>query len=260
MGGVAAAAMASRSWIAFKTKRRLKRQAKAPRERGRCLAAAARCVAKRLFLTLASTAFGQRKAGCRAAVRSEPVTWRSWMRPGCHAMQRNHCPPSLTTVVPASIRAHSRLVSVVWNPRTTCRRAHKGRLSAVPWPPLLEGAVCGGCFGVVEEGGVAAPATRGALPGALAADIGVVDLDPRPAGAKLIAAVPLAHRLHQFVLNPPGGIGRDPKAPAQLDVGQPFLALSEQMHGTEPHPHRQLGALQDGAGDQRRLIAALPAL
>src|SRR4051795_7199752 len=32
------------------------------------------------------------------------------------------------------------------------------------------------------------------------------------------------------------------------------------MHGAEPHPHRQLGALQDGAGDQRRLIAALPAL
>ena len=22
----------------------------------------------------------------RAAARSEPVTWRSWMRPGCHAM------------------------------------------------------------------------------------------------------------------------------------------------------------------------------
>jgi hypothetical protein len=43
-------------------------------------------VAKRLFLTLASTVFAQRKAGCRAAVRSEPVTWRSWMRPGCHAM------------------------------------------------------------------------------------------------------------------------------------------------------------------------------
>ena len=107
---------------------------------------------------------------------------------------------------------------------------------------------------------MAAPTTPGALPGALTADIGVVDLDPRPARAKLVAAVPLDHRLHQFVLNPPGGIGRDPKAPAQLDVGQPFLALGEQMHGAEPHPHRQLGALQDGAGDQRRLMAALPAL
>src|SRR3954465_7695525 len=32
------------------------------------------------------------------------------------------------------------------------------------------------------------------------------------------------------------------------------------MHGAEPHPHRQLGALQDSAGNQRRLMAALPAL
>src|SRR5215212_7796718 len=107
---------------------------------------------------------------------------------------------------------------------------------------------------------MAAATTPGALPSTLTADIGVIDLDPRPGGAKLIAAVPLDHRLHQFVLNPPRGIGRDPKSPAQLDVGQPFLALSEQMHGAEPHPHRQLGALQDGAGDERCLIAALPAL
>src|SRR3954452_24564765 len=53
--------------------------------------------------------------------------------------QRNHCPPSLTTVVPASIRAHSRLVSVVWNPRTTCRRAYKGRLSAVVSTAMIKG-------------------------------------------------------------------------------------------------------------------------
>src|SRR3954454_10979552 len=117
-----------------------------------------------------------------------------------------------------------------------------------------------GSFDRYNKGGVAAPPASGALPGALTADIGVVDLDPRPAGAKLVAAGPLDHRLHQFVLTPPGGIARDPKAPAQLDVGQPFLALSEQMHGTEPYPHRQLGALQDGASDQRRLMAALPAL
>src|SRR3954464_1496883 len=117
-----------------------------------------------------------------------------------------------------------------------------------------------GRFDRYDEGGVAAPTTPGALPGALTADIGVVDLDPRPAGAKLIAAIPLDHRLHQLVLDPPGSIGRDPKAPPQLDVGQPFLTLGEQMHGAEPHPYRQLGALQDGAGDQRCLIAALPAL
>src|SRR3954452_2334876 len=117
-----------------------------------------------------------------------------------------------------------------------------------------------GRFDRYDEGGVAAPTTPGALPGTLTADIGVVDLDPRPAGAKLVAAVAFDHRLHQLVLNPPGGVSRDPKSPAQLDVGQPFLALSKQMHGAEPHPHRQLGALQDGAGDQRRLMAAPSAL
>src|SRR3954462_3745509 len=117
-----------------------------------------------------------------------------------------------------------------------------------------------GRFDRYDEGGVAAPTTPGALSGALTADIGVVDLDPRPARAKLVAAGPLDHRPPQFVLTPPRGVGRDPKLPAQLDVGQPFLALSEQMHGTEPHSHRQLGALQDGAGDQRRLMAALPTL
>ena len=107
---------------------------------------------------------------------------------------------------------------------------------------------------------MAAPAAPGACASALAADIGVVDLDPRPAGTKLVTAVALDHGLHQLVLDPPGGVGRDPQPPAQLDIGQAFLALGEQMHGTEPHPHRQLGALQDGAGDQRRLIAALSAL
>ena len=78
---------------------------------------------------LASTVFAQRKAGWRAALRSEPVTWRSWAIPGCSAMQRNHWPPSLTTVVPASILEHRRLVSPARKPRTTCKRACSGRPS-----------------------------------------------------------------------------------------------------------------------------------
>ena len=55
--------------------------------------------------------------------------WRSRMRPGCQAMLLYHCTPSLSTVVPASPRAHRRLVSPVWNPRTACRRAFSGRPS-----------------------------------------------------------------------------------------------------------------------------------
>ena len=130
--------------------------------------------------------------------------------PGCSAMQRNHWPPSLTTVVPASTRAHSRLVSPVWNPRTTCRRAYK------------RPAICGS-LDRNDKGGVAAPTTPGAFAGALTADIGVVDLDPRPGGAKLVTAVPFDHRLHQFVLNPPGGVGRDPSRRPNSMLDRPFL-------------------------------------
>ena len=104
------------------------------------------------------------------------------------------------------------------------------------------------------------PTAPGALPGALAADIGVIDLDPRPGGAQLVAAVAFDHCLHQLVLDPPGSIGRNPEPPAQLDIGQPLLALSEQMHGAEPNSHWQLGALQDSAGNHRCLVAALSAL
>ena len=70
---------------------------------------------------------------------------------------------------------------------------------------------------------MAAPASPGALPGVLAANKGIIDLDPWPAGAELVAAVPFDHRLHQFVLNPPGGIARSPAA-GPTEVGQPFLA------------------------------------
>jgi len=99
-----------------------------------------------------------------------------------------------------------------------------------------------------------------ALTGALAADVGVVDLDTRTGGAEFVAAITLDHRLHQFMLNAPCGIGRDAEPATELDIGQALLALGEQMHGAEPDPHRQLGALQDGAGDQRCLIAAASAL
>src|SRR6516225_10706050 len=107
---------------------------------------------------------------------------------------------------------------------------------------------------------MATPTAPGALAGALTTDIGVVDLDPWPGGAKHVTAVPFDHRLHQLVLDPPGGVSRDPEPATQFDVGQALLALSQQMHGAKPNPHRQLGALQDGTGDQRCLIATAPAL
>src|SRR3954447_3098096 len=48
-----------------------------------------------------------------------------------------------------------------------------------------------------DEGRMAAPTAPGAFTGALTADIGVIDLDPRPGGAQLVAAVAFDHCLHQ---------------------------------------------------------------
>src|SRR5260370_31079982 len=83
-------------------------------------------------------------------------------------------------------------------------------------------------------------ATPGAFASALAADIGVVDLDPGPGGAKLVTAVTLDHRLHQLVLDPPSGVGRDPQPATQLHVEQALLVLRHQVHSPEPKPHPQL--------------------
>src|SRR5262249_47202471 len=107
---------------------------------------------------------------------------------------------------------------------------------------------------------MATPTAPGAFAGALTTDIGVIDLDPWPGGAKHVTAVPFDHRLHQLVLDPPGGVGRDPEPATPFDVGQALLAFSQQMPGAEPKPPRQLGALQDGTGDQRCLIPTAPAL
>jgi hypothetical protein len=107
---------------------------------------------------------------------------------------------------------------------------------------------------------MAAPTAPGTLAGALSADVSVINFDARPGRAELVAAVALNHRLHQLVLNSPRGIGRDAKSPTQLNIGQTLLALGQQVHGAEPHTHRQLGALEDGPGDQRCLIATTPAL
>src|SRR5882672_5359932 len=107
---------------------------------------------------------------------------------------------------------------------------------------------------------MAAPPAPGTFPRALAANIGVVDLDSGAGGAEFVAAVALNHGLHQLVLNSPRGVRRDAEPPAQLDVGQALLALGKKVHGAEPHPHRQLGTLENGASDQRCLVAAVSAL
>src|SRR4051812_29176179 len=88
---------------------------------------------------------------------------------------------------------------------------------------------------------MASPAAPGALPGALAADIGVIDLDPRPGGTQLVAAVPFDHRLHQLVLDPPGSIGRDPpsRRPNSM-LDSPFLPWASRCMARN---HTRIGSL-----------------
>jgi hypothetical protein len=92
--------------------------------------------------------------------------------------------------------------------------------------------------------------------GAFAAEISAVDLD---LFRQLLARVPLHHDLFQLVLNFPGrGLG-DAEAPAQLDAGDPLLALGQWYMARNQVRCGSLGS-KDGPGDQRGLPATGGAL
>ena len=90
----------------------------------------------------------------------------------------------------------------------------------------------------------AAPLAAVALP----AEIGVVDLDP---SRQALCGVPLHHRLHELVLDLPGGGLGDAKPAAQLNAGDAALALSEVVHGAKPSAQRYLGRRENRSGDHR---------
>src|SRR3974377_1536281 len=92
----------------------------------------------------------------------------------------------------------------------------------------------------------AAPLAAVALP----AEIGVVDLDP---SRQALCGVPLHHRLHELVLDLPGGGLGDAKPAAQLNAGDAALALSEVVHGAKPSAQRHLGRRENRSGDHRCL-------
>src|SRR6516162_6426284 len=91
-------------------------------------------------------------------------------------------------------------------------------------------------------GRTAAPLAAVALP----AEIGVVDLDP---SRQALCGVPLHHRLHELVLDLPGGDLGDAKPAAQLNAGDAALALSEVVHGAKPSAQRHLGRRENRSGD-----------
>src|SRR6201998_3717573 len=88
----------------------------------------------------------------------------------------------------------------------------------------------------------AAPLAAVALP----AEIGVVDLDP---SRQALCGVPLHHRLHELVLDLPGGGRGDAKPAAQLNAGDAAFTLSEVVDGAKPRAQRHLGRRENRSGD-----------
>src|SRR5205823_8387854 len=94
--------------------------------------------------------------------------------------------------------------------------------------------------------------------GALAAEVGVVHLDP--ARELRLPGLARGHRPHQLVLDQPGRRLPHPEPPPELDRADPALALRQVIDGREPGGQRQLGVLEHGAGGERELLLAAVAL
>src|SRR4051812_6322144 len=87
----------------------------------------------------------------------------------------------------------------------------------------------------------------------LAAEIGIIDLDPP---REALAGITLHHHLHQLVLDLPGrGLG-DAEPAAQFEAGDAALALGEVVDRAKPGAQRQLAGGEDGPGSQRGLPPA----
>ena len=93
--------------------------------------------------------------------------------------------------------------------------------------------------------------------GQFAAEIGVVDLH---GPAQHRGGLALEHRLHQRVMDQPGGRIADPEIAFQGQGRESGLGLADEINRQEPHGQSQLGGLEQGSGDQRGLMMADVAL
>ena len=91
----------------------------------------------------------------------------------------------------------------------------------------------------------------------LPTQVGIIDLNLT---FERIGAVALAHRLHQLVLDEPGGRIADTDLAFQGQGGQSRLGLADQIDREKPNRQRQMSALKQRARDQRGLLAAAQAL
>jgi len=92
---------------------------------------------------------------------------------------------------------------------------------------------------------------------ALAAQVGIVDLHLTVEG---VARLALHHRLHHLVVDEPGCRVAHPEVTLEGQRRQPGLGLADEVDRQEPGGQRQLGALHQGVGDQRGLVATGAAL
>jgi len=68
------------------------------------------------------------------------------------------------------------------------------------------------------------------------------------------------HDLQQIVLELPSRVVGDAELPGQLQPRNAALALGEQIDRLEPDGQRQVSAMEDSPGGQRRLVMAAMAL
>ena len=108
-----------------------------------------------------------------------------------------------------------------------------------------------------DEGDLVLRSSSGLAPGALAPEVGIVDLDP---AGELAAPLPQAHHFHELVLHQQRALVANPEVALQFQGREVVLGLGEQVHGQEPARERQLGGLEHRAADEAALVAMPAAL
>ena len=91
----------------------------------------------------------------------------------------------------------------------------------------------------------------------LALEVGVVEWD---LAAEHVARLALGHRLHELVVDEPGGGVAHSEVAFEGERREAGLGLAEQIDSQEPHGERQLRGVEDGPGSQRSLMLTWVAL